>query len=257
MKYNKNKQPIIGILPDYKDGEINSYSTKSFYAIRTTFVESIANSQGIPILIPYHYDFIDHYLDMIDGLMVIGGHFDLDPKTYGENFIHPKTKLNLKRSEFEWAFTSKALDRKTLPILGICNGMQLLSVMHGGKLIQHIPDEKNNNYLDHEQSHIAGFEQYDKPYHKILIKKESYLQTIIGEDEIYTNSSHHQAVASVGDELKIVAKANDGIIEAVEKPNHPFCIGVQWHPELNSSSTDVKLFNTFITKSLQYLQTKI
>jgi putative glutamine amidotransferase len=257
MNNNNAIQPIIGILPDFNEGEINSYSTKSFYAIRTTFIEAIANFQAVPILIPYEHKFIDQYLDLIDGLMIVGGNFDLDPKSYGENYIHPKTKLNPKRSEFEWAFTTKALERKNLPILGICNGMQLLSAMHGGKLIQHIPDEANKNYLNHEQSHIPGFEDYTKPYHKIIIKKDSTLNAIIGVEEITTNSSHHQAVALVGDQLNAVAYASDGIIEAVEKTNHPFCIGVQWHPELNSSSTDVKLFNTFIEKSSQYSQTKI
>jgi putative glutamine amidotransferase len=253
---NNNKQPLIGILPDYNNGEINSYSTKSFYAIKSTFIEAIAKCHGIPIVIPYQYEFIDQYLDLIDGLMIIGGNFDLDPKTYGENFMHPKTKLNLKRSEFEWAFTAKALERKNLPILGICNGMQLLSAMHDGKLIQHIPDEKNHNYLNHEQSHIPGFEEYTKPYHKVLINKNSKLNAIIGEDEIITNSSHHQAVASVGDQLNVVAYASDGIIEAVEKPNHPFCLGVQWHPELNSSPADVKILDAFIAESVKFISTK-
>jgi putative glutamine amidotransferase len=256
MKNNNSQKPIIGILPDYKDGEINSYSTKSFYALRTSFVDAIAKSGGLAILITYQHDAIDNYLDLIDGLLITGGYFDIDPKSYGEDFIHPTTKLNLKRSEYESAFVTKALARQTLPILGVCNGMQLLSVLHGGKLIQHIPDEKNKNYLDHEQSHISGFQEYGKAYHKVIVKKESRLKTIIGEDEINTNSSHHQAVASVGPELSIVAHADDGIIEAVEKPLHPFCIGIQWHPELNSSPTDVKIFNAFIAKSKEFLQTK-
>ena len=155
-----------------------------------------------------------------------------------------------------FAFVSRALERKNLPILGVCNGMQLLSVLHGGKLIQHIPDEKNKNYLNHEQSRVDGFQEYNKPYHKVFIKTESQLKAIIGEDEINTNSSHHQAVASVGDELNVVAHANDGIIEAIEKPLHPFCIGVQWHPELNSSPVDVKIFNAFIAQSRQFFKTK-
>jgi len=257
MENNIIKQPLIGILPDYKDGEINSYSTKSFYALRTSFVDAVAKAGGLPILLTYQYDSIDEYLNLIDGLLIVGGYFDINPKSYGEDFIHPTTKLNLKRSEYEYAFATKALARQTLPILGVCNGMQLLSVLHGGKLIQHIPDEKDKNYINHEQSRIDGFQDYEKPYHKVFIKKNSQLNAIIGEDEINTNSSHHQAVASVGHELNVVAHADDGIIEAVEKPLHPFCVGVQWHPELNSSPVDVKIFNAFIAKSREFSQTKI
>ena len=255
-KFNK-KLPLIGIIPDYKDGEVNGYSPKSFYALRTTFVEAISQSKGLPLVIPYCYNEIENYLDLIDGLLITGGNFDIDPKTYGEDYIHPTTKLNLVRSEYERAFVTKALEREKLPIFGVCNGMQLLSVLHGGKLIQHIPDEVNKNYRNHEQSRIDGFEDYSKAYHKIKVAKKSKLNSIIGEEEISTNSSHHQAVAFVGPELDVVAYADDGIIEAVEKPQHPFCIGVQWHPELNSSPVDIKIFNAFIAKAQEYSQIKL
>ena len=254
-----NKSPIIGILPDYKENEQNSYSTKSFYAIRTSFIEAIVNAGGLPLILPYYYQKIDQYLEMIDGLMIIGGYFDIHPNRYSNESLHPKTKLNMVRSDYEFAFASKALNHNNMPILGICNGMQLLSVMHNGKLIQHIPDEKNSkniNFINHEQSHTKGFEDYSTPYHDVEIVENSQLFSIIGKKTIKTNSSHHQGVRSVGNQLKVVAYASDGMIEAVEKPDHPFCIGVQWHPELFPAETDPKIFSAFIAHSQKYSSNK-
>ena len=248
------KKPLIGIIPDYQDGSANNYSTKSFFAIRTTSVDATMRVGGVPIILPYDHSAIDQYLSLIDGLIVIGGDFDIHPSRYNESTIHQATKLNLKRSDFEFAFVTKALENKEFPILGICNGMQLISVIYGGKLIQHIPDL--SKYVIHEQSKVEGFSDYTKPYHDVEIVKNSQLYDIIKQDKISTNSSHHQGVESVGDELKIVARAHDQMIEAVEKPTHSFCLGVQWHPELNSSPCDIKIFEAFINQSLKFSQTK-
>lgn len=258
-KYSNNKSPVIGILPDYKENEQNSYSTKSFYAIRTSFIEAIVNAQGLPLILPYCYEKIDQYLEMIDGLMIIGGYFDINPNRYSDEPLHPQTKLNTIRSDYEFAFTTKALNHNNLPILGICNGMQLLSVIHDGKLIQHIPDEKNSqniNFINHEQSHAKGFEDYSTAYHDVEIVENSQLFAIIGQKKIKTNSSHHQGVRSVGNQLKVVAYACDGMIEAVEKPDHPFCLGIQWHPELFPCETDSKIFSNFIAHSQKYSSNK-
>jgi gamma-glutamyl-gamma-aminobutyrate hydrolase PuuD len=96
MKNTKRQQPIIGILPDYNNGEENSYSTKSFYAQNCNLVDSIVKANGIPILITYQSKNIDDYLNSIDGLLISGGDFDIDPVFYNETFIHSKTKLNLR-----------------------------------------------------------------------------------------------------------------------------------------------------------------
>ena len=128
--------------------------------------------------------------------------------------------------------------------------MQLLNVLHGGSAIQHIPDV--NGKMDHEQSHIEGFNDYKIPYHDIEVEKNSKLFEIIGESKVKTNSSHHQAVKRVGDNLTICAKASDGIIEAVENPNHNFCLGVQWHPEFETSDSDRKIFEKFVVEATKY-----
>lgn len=259
--------PIIGVLPDFQNGAENTYSKKDFYAIRKNYIDGISDAGGLPIIMTYDYEKIDDYLAIIDGLMVVGGYMDIHPKRYNEEYIHPTVKLNLTRENFEYEFVKRAL-KTNLPIFGICNGMQLISVLHGGKIIQHILDEKNFmdhdqseypdncKYIDHEQSHFTEFKEYGNPYHDINIEKNSQFYQIVQNEKFATNSSHHQAIKSVGDDLKVVAKADDGIIEAFEKPNHPFCIGVQWHPEFQTSPADKKLFKEFVNQANNYKKIK-
>ncbi len=237
-------KPLIGLVPDFKDGnQENGYSIRPYYALRRNYIDMINKAGAAVILLPYDYEAIDQYLSMIDGLVIVGGHFDIHPKRYSESTIHPTTTLNETRENFEFALASQALQQNKLPILGICNGMQLISVYHGGKIIQHIPEA--GDYLNHEQSK-SKIPDSSKPYHQVNIDPSSKLYRIIAEEKIQTNSSHHQAVRSVEHPLKISAYATDGIIEAVENPLHPFCIGVQWHPEFDVSQADRKLFKHFV-----------
>ncbi len=239
----KNSRPLIGIVPDYKEGCPNGYSVKNYYALRANYVEMINQVGGAAIILTYDYDLIDFYLKNLDGLMIVGGYFDIHPKRYGEEKIHPAVKLNDVREEFEFEIGSRALKAK-MPFLGICNGMQLINVLHGGVVFQHLLDE--GRFIDHEQSHIEGFGSYSIPYHDVEIEDNTKLFEIIGEKKIKTNSSHHQAAKTVGDGLIVSGHASDGIIEAIENPSHPFCLGVQWHPEFSVSEADRKIFKAFV-----------
>lgn len=246
-------RPLIGIVPDYKEGCPNGYSTRDYYALRHNYVDMITKAGGAAVILTYDYDLIDDYLDSLDGLMVVGGYFDINPKRYGEEKIHPTVKLNDIREEFEHELGLKAI-KSQIPFLGICNGMQLINVLHGGKVIQHIPDE--GKFMDHEQSHIEGFKDYHTPYHEVEIEKDSKLFSIVKKEKIKTNSSHHQAAKLAGQGLKVVAHASDGVIEAVEKTNHPFCLGVQWHPEFEVSDADKKIFEAFVEAAKEYKDKK-
>ncbi len=245
----KSFRPLIGIVPDYKDGCPTGYSTRNYYALRANYVEMINKAGGAAIMLTYDYDLIDSYLESLDGLMVVGGYFDIHPKRYGEEKIHPAVKLNDIRENFEHELGVKAV-QTNVPMLGICNGMQLINVLHGGKVIQHIPDE--GKFMDHEQSHADGYNDYCKGYHEVEIERNSRLFEIVGESKIRTNSSHHQAAKLVGEGLTVAARASDGVIEAVEKPNHPFCLGVQWHPEFEVSAADKKIFEAFVEAATKY-----
>jgi putative glutamine amidotransferase len=245
----KSSKAIIGIIPDYKEGSKEGYSIKPYYALRCNYTQMISNCGGAPVILSYDYDLIDDYIALLDGIMVVGGYFDIHPKRYGEEKIHPTVKLNLIREDFEHQIISKAL-KTNIPILGICNGMQLINVLHGGKIIQHITDDKT--FINHEQSHDPEFNDYNKAYHEVKIEPQTKLHQIIGQELIKTNSSHQQAAKNVGSQVKISARASDGIIEAIEKIDHPFCIGIQWHPEFNIGQADHKIFAAFVAASKKY-----
>jgi putative glutamine amidotransferase len=249
----KSARPLIGIVPDFKEGCPNGYSSRNYYALRANYVEMVNKAGGAAIILTYDYELIESYLATLDGLVVVGGYFDIHPKRYGESEIHPTVKLNDVRENFEYELGSKAV-KTNLPFLGICNGMQLLNVLHGGKVIQHIPDEKN--LMDHEQSHNEDYKDYAKGYHEVAIERNSKLFEIVGKEKILTNSSHHQAARNAGENLRIVARASDGVIEAVEKPNHDFCLGVQWHPEFETSEADRKIFENFVAAAKKYKESK-
>lgn len=242
-----SKSSIIGIIPNYKPTmESGHVFKKSHYFIGTNYVENLQKLGAKVVILPYDYNAIEFYLNLIDGLMIIGGSFDINPQKYGEKKVHPSTSLNNNREDFEFEFMKKKIKLKPkMPFLGICNGMQILNIAFGGSINQHIPDDKEK--IDHEQSNAEGFEDYNKPYHQIKIIEGSKLYQISqGEKIISANSSHHQAVERVGKDILVSAICEDGTIEAIEEKNHQFSVGVQWHPEFNSSQIDKNLFKNFV-----------
>jgi putative glutamine amidotransferase len=249
----KSTKPLIGIVPDYRPGSKECYSIRPYYALRCNYVEMIAKSGGIPIIISYEHNLINDYLSFLDGLIIVGGAFDINPNRYKESEIHSTVKLNITREDFEFKIADAAL-KTNMPFFGICNGMQLLNVLQQGNIIQNILDD--NKFMDHEQVHNPKFNDYSRAYHQVNIEQGSKLAEIIKQDSIITNSSHHQAVKKIGNQLKVSARACDGIIEAIEKTDHPFCLGVQWHPEFNSNNSDQQIFNAFIKEARKYQQIK-
>ena len=152
---------------------------------------------------------------------------------------HPSVTTKDGRTAFELAVTRGALDRD-LPILGICGGQQLLHVVLGGSLIQHIPDDVAGA-LAHEQPNPR-----DEPGHTVTIVADTRLHAIVGTGELAVNSAHHQAVKDVPDGVRINAVAPDGVIEGIEVPARRFCLGVQWHPEFSITSGDRAIFAAFV-----------
>lgn len=246
---NKAQKPLIGVVPDYREGSKTCYSTRQHYALRCNYVDMLNKDGATVIVLPYDHSAIESYLELIDGLMIVGGFFDINPKKYGATEIHPAVTLNETRENFEFALVEEAL-KTNVPILGICNGMQLLNIMHGGDIIQHIPDEKN--FIIHEQSKVLGMEDSSKAYHDVEIEEGTLLSKIVGEKKIPTNSSHHQGIKNAGKGMVVSAHASDGMIEAIEDPTRPFCLGVQWHPEFDVSQADRKIFASFVDAALNY-----
>lgn len=231
------KKPVIGITLDYELKQ--TYSAYPWYALRENYAESVERAGGVPLMLPHIQSAVNEYANMIDGLILTGGDFDIDPSFYGESITSERVVMKDKRTKFEMDLFKKILDTKK-PIFGICAGEQLLNVMLGGSLIQHIPDSVEN-CLEHEQK-----VEKHLPTHSIKIEKDTLLRKIVGVEQYMVNSTHHQAVKVLGKNIIASAKADDGVIEAIEYTEHPFCLGVQWHPEYNSTQYDTKLFDAFI-----------
>lgn len=231
-------QPLIGLTLDSDEGQGMTKSAR--YGLRANYADAIAEAGGMPVGLPHALDAIDSYADRLDALVVTGGAFDVDPAMFGDNTKHATVTLKPNRTSFELGVTKAMLARKK-PVLGICGGEQLLNVILGGTLIQHIEDEVTDSLL-HEQPNPRN-----TPGHAVKVTPGSLLHKISGEAEIRVNSAHHQAVKSVGPGVVVNAVAADGVIEGIEDPRLPFCIGVQWHPEFRIGTADKKLFQALVT----------
>ncbi len=205
------------------------------FVIRQNYCDAVAQTGGVPICLPHQERAVESYAEKLDALIVTGGAFDIDPKRFGDNRQHETIILKEERTAFESAITEAMLQRNK-PVLGICGGLQLLNVILGGTLIQHIEDEIEGHIL-HEQPNPRN-----EPGHRVRIATGSLLHRLIGQDEIDVNSAHHQAVKKAGKNVTINALAEDGIVEGIESPAYRFCLGVQWHPEFLISDADRKIF---------------
>ena len=230
-------QPVIGITLDSE--QPGGYSKLPWYALRQNYAEAVVRAGGLPVLLPHEPEQAGGYLDKLDGLIITGGAFDVDPAIFGASTRHATVKTKDKRTAFELAITKGALERNK-PVLGICGGQQLLNVILGGTLIQHIPDEVNGA-LAHEQPNPRN-----EPGHTVKVAKGTQLHGIVGADELQVNSAHHQAAADAPTGIVVNATAPDGVIEGIEAPAYRFCIGVQWHPEFLISEGDARLFRAFL-----------
>lgn len=234
----------IGFSLDYETG--GGYSKFPWYALRENYMTAVSACGAMPIALPHEVPLVEAYLEMLSGLVITGGAFDIPPSLYGDSSVHETVVLKEARTQFEWAITKGALERK-MPILGICGGEQLLAVVLGGTLHQHVPEAYPRSAIAHEQPNPRH-----EPGHEVTVKEGTLLHTIVGKTRIPTNSAHHQAVASVPEGVVINATTQDGVIEGIEYPAHPFCLGVQWHPEYHVSPADTAIFKAFVEACRHY-----
>jgi putative glutamine amidotransferase len=231
------RAPLIGITADSE--QPGGYSKFPWYALRQNYCSAVREAGGVPIVLPHEPSLVATYANMIDGLLVSGGAFDVDPALFGASERHETVSLKEGRTDFELGIT-KAMLTADKPILGICGGQQLLAVVLGGTLIQHIPAEVKAP-LAHEQPNPRN-----EPGHDVTICEGTLLHKIGGAMRTQVNSAHHQAVKSVPKSVTVNALAPDGVIEGIEDPARKFVVGVQWHPEFHISPVDQKLFKAFI-----------
>lgn len=170
-----------------------------------------------------------------DGLLLPGGG-DMDPKFYGQARIPACGEPNLLRDAAE-PLLLRAFLAADKPVLGICRGIQVMNAVLGGDLYQ---DIKPFEHLPHND-HWAKI-------HTVTVRRGTLLSRILGQDTVLVNSQHHQAVDRVAPGFTLAALSEDGIVEAIEKPDARFCLGVQWHPEWLSDADPAMqgLFDAFV-----------
>jgi putative glutamine amidotransferase len=193
-------------------------------ALATLYPDAIERAGGVPVVVPLlRPDAIDALLDRVDGVCLPGGP-DLQPSTYGRE-PHPELGPTEPRVDAVELALVRAADRRGLPVLGICRGMQALNVARGGTLHQHLADVVGNGVRHRQTEHGSV------TTHRVETSPHSRLRSALGGPSLEVNSFHHQAVETLGHGLVATAWAQDGTIEAVEEPGERFVLGVQWHAE--------------------------
>ena len=237
------KKPIIGITSSHeKENGLRNYHRTT---VSIDYTKGVIEGGGIPIVIPTTGDIeiIKEQLNLIDGLILSGGP-DINPIYYGEDFKEKIGVISPERDDNEIKILKEFLKTEK-PILGICRGHQLLNVYFGGTLYQDLSYFEMEP-LKHRQDLYPELE-----IHNVAIEKNSILEKLYGES-IRTNSFHHQAVNKLGKGFKVIARSSDGIVEAIEKIDHKFCLGIQWHPEMmvaRGNKDMIKIFKLLIEKS--------
>lgn len=223
--------PLIGVCTEFVDARWGAWEGRAAL-LGELYIASIQHAGGMVLMIPPDLRLEsdpDAVLDRIDGLILVGG-ADVDPSAYGAE-PHPRTNGTVpERDRSELALARRAVER-TLPVLGICRGMQLLNVARGGTLRQHVPEDVGH---EEHRRHLGSFDGSD---HDVQLEQGSLAARAAGEELHTTKSHHHQGVAELGEGLRVTGvSVLDDLPEAIETDGPAFCLGVQWHPEADERS---------------------
>lgn len=216
-------RPAIGITSYARSSAARRSDDPPAFAVPCGYVDAVRAAGALALVFPAGEREPEHLLDLVDGLVLSGGG-DISPQAYGGRHHETVYSVCEERDQFEFALTRAALARG-LPMLCICRGMQVLNVVCGGTLHAHVPEVFGEHVAHRLPPRLQS-------RHRARVKPGCRIAEILGATDIEVCSWHHQAIDGVGAGLEPVAWAGDGVIEAVELAGHPWCIGVQWHPEM-------------------------
>lgn len=244
-----NYCPVIGI-PCRTDTS-GFYPGRPVDAQNVSYSRAVMDSGGIPILIPVQVqgDKLKTLFDRVDGLLFSGGG-DVDPSYYHQSpLVDNLSDIQRDRDEHEIKLLQMAVEAKK-PFFAICRGIQVMNVATGGSLWQDLASQ-NPHTIRHD--FYYSDDQLPRNYiaHEVQVEKASLLYKIVQADRLPVNSLHHQAIQTISPMLRASGRAADGVVEALEVPDHPFALGVQWHPEdlYGEYSEAKKIFDAFIDAS--------
>ena len=236
---NNKRKPIIGITTslELNPNRLNDHKT----IVSVDYSKAIINAGGIPFILPIteNMEVIRDQIQHLDGLLLSGGG-DPDPILYGEDCLQEVGSITPERDKFELTILDEFM-KTGKPIFGICRGLQIANIYFGGSLYQDV--KYTGTTINHMQKWLP-----DLPTHDINIEKDNILFEIFGE-KTRVNSFHHQMIKDLAEGLTPIAKSSDGVIEALQKKDHPFFYATQWHPEMmavRGNDEMKKIFNKFV-----------
>ncbi|HSJ39011.1 MAG TPA: gamma-glutamyl-gamma-aminobutyrate hydrolase family protein [Planococcus sp. (in: firmicutes)] len=234
------KKPVIGITARVEKDQT--------YTLDPVYGQAIIKSGGLPLIVPIvDKEDIPLLCERLDGLIVTGGG-DINPLLYGEEphpslgAVYPGSDLYEKELILEFLKLDK-------PFMGMCRGLQMLNVALGGTNYQDLEAEFEGKLNQHLQLAMRTHRT-----HTVELEEDSRLYEIMGEKKFHVNSFHHQGVNKVSDKLKVVARAADGLVEALESVDYQFVLGIQWHPEefaLQGDQASINIFDRFVEECLK------
>jgi putative glutamine amidotransferase len=227
------RRPRIAVI---MDEDTSSGGTR--YEISKTYFSALSRAGAFPLGIPYVLEMVDHIVDEFDGFLSVGGRINFPEKWYveGDQSQYPPSE----RLAVEMALMKGFLGRDK-PVLGICNGMQMLACLHGCRMVSNVRASWPGA-INHDQGDV---------FHDVEIMPGTRMADIFKADKFSVNTFHREAIVEVSDAVIVTARGTDGVIEAIEVPSYRFAMGLQWHPERldPQSHPGARIFDAFVAAS--------
>ncbi|WP_202303232.1 gamma-glutamyl-gamma-aminobutyrate hydrolase [Dryocola clanedunensis] len=245
-------RPVIGVV--MCRNTLKGHETQT---LQEKYLNAVLNAGGLPVALPHvlaEPELLNTLLPKLDGIFLPGSPSNMQPHLYGENGDEPDADPG--RDELSLALINAGIDRR-IPIFAICRGMQEMVVATGGTLYRRLHEQPE--FLEHREDPELPMEGQYAPSHEVQVQQGGLLSTLIpGCNSFWVNSLHGQGAKSLGRLLRVEARSPDGLVEAVSVHDHPFALGVQWHPEWNSSEYALSrlLLEGFITACQNYIAEK-